>query len=216
MKYISVNYQLSVLKGELKNKVYPISAPFLKIGRMPDNDIVFKEDLVSRYHSRISIKNNTFFIEDLKSKNGTFVNNVRVTRKRLRAGDMITIGSNALLFDTAKKDIFSEKDEVEFTTIKPAKKILKDIADKAVDYSSAEIVEILRSKNEILNAIYELSKSILRISAFETILELTTEAIFNNVTGVDRVYILVKDKETGLTTPVFQKILKGFQQIMIN
>lgn len=203
------DFQLSVLKGELKNKVYPISKPSFKIGRMSDNDIVFKEDLVSRYHSRISIKDKTFFIEDLKSKNGTFVNNVRVTRKKLRAGDMITIGNNALLFDTAQKDIFSEKDDVEFTTIKPAKKILQDIAEKAIDYSSAEIVEILRSKNEILNAIYELSKSILRISAFETILELTTDAIFNNVDGVERVYILVKDRDTGLTTPVLQKNSEG-------
>ena len=209
---VPTKYCLSALKGALKGKEFPLRKALLRIGRMADNDIVLKDDLVSRYHSQISLQGSIVFIEDLKSKNGTFVNNIRVTRKVLHPGDMVTIGNTTLILNAAKTDLFSEEEELECTTIKPAKKILKDIADKAIDYSSAEIVEILKSKNEILNAIYELSKSILRISAFETILELTSGAIFKNVPGVDRVYILVKDKKTGLATPVFHKHSKGISE----
>jgi adenylate cyclase len=134
---------------------------------------------------------------------------VRVSSRRLNAGDRITIGKNVILFDSGQKPFFSESDELEYTTIKPAKTLLKDITDKAIDYSSSEIVEILRSRNEILNAIYQLSKSILRISVFEKILELTAEAIFKNIPAAERVYILIKHTAAGSAVPVFHKTIDG-------
>lgn len=207
------SFTLSVVKGNKKVQVFPIQKLPVKIGRMSDNDIVLKDTMVSRHHASIFMKDRAFFVEDLNSKNGTFVNTVRVGSRKLNVGDRITIGKNTILFDAGKKDIFSREDDLEFTTVKPAKTILKDITEKALDYSSGEIVEILKSRNEILNAIYQLSKSILRISAFETILELTADAIFKNITGAERVYILIKDKETGSVTPVFHRYMEGMSDV---
>jgi len=203
------SFQLTILKGEEKEGTYPIEKLPVTIGRMPDNDIVLKDSPVSRYHAVISLKDRVFFVEDLGSKNGTSVNNERVGSKKLNVGDRITIGEHIILFDAANKAMFSDDGELEFTTIKPAKKILMDIAGKGLDYSSSEIVEILKSRNEILNAIYQLSKSILRVSVFEKILELTADAIFNNIAGVERVYVLIKDTAMGSAIPVFHKTLGG-------
>jgi adenylate cyclase len=203
------SFQLAISKGEKDEKIYPIQKLPIKIGRMSDNDIVLKDNLVSRYHAVISMKNRSFFVEDLKSKNGTFVNNSRVVNRQISVGDMITIGKTTLLFDFSKRAIFSEDNELELTTIKPAKKIINDITNKSLDYSSSEIVEVLKNRNEILHAIYHLSKSILRISVFDTILELTADAIFNNITGVERVYILIKDNTSDSAAPVFRKTLEG-------
>jgi adenylate cyclase len=202
-------FQLTILEGDKKEKIYPIEKLPVKIGRMSDNDIVLKDSLISRYHAVISMKDRAFFIEDLASKNGTFVNNVRISSRKLNAGDRITIGKNIILFDSAQKPVFSDDDELECTTIKPAKTILKDIADKAIDFSSSEVVEILKSRNEILNAIYQLSKSILRISVFEKILELTVDAILKNIPTVERVYILIKKTAAGPAVPVFHKAVDG-------
>ena len=133
------NFYLSVLSGNKKDRVYPIEKLPIKIGRMSDNDIVLKDTMVSRHHASIFMKDRTFFVEDLKSKNGTFVNNVRVGSRKLNVGDRITIGKNIILFEAGEKDIFSREEDVEFTTVKPAKTILKDITDRALDYSSSEI-----------------------------------------------------------------------------
>lgn len=63
-------------------------------GRDPDVEILLNYPGVSRRHARISISDGSATIEDLGSKNGTFVGDQRVEGSRsLRDGDTITIGS---------------------------------------------------------------------------------------------------------------------------
>ncbi|MBI5545317.1 MAG: FHA domain-containing protein [Deltaproteobacteria bacterium] len=52
----------------------------------------------SREHFAILFSQGTFFLEDLKSSNGTFVNEQPVERVRLKSGDKIRIGSQVLVF----------------------------------------------------------------------------------------------------------------------
>ncbi|SCJ31964.1 Probable regulatory protein embR [uncultured Clostridium sp.] len=64
------------------------------IGRMDDNSIILSEPFVSGHHARVYAKNNTLYIEDLKSTNGIYVNEEKVEGKiKLTAGDEIKIGS---------------------------------------------------------------------------------------------------------------------------
>lgn len=64
------------------------------IGRDRDNDIVLDSDSVSRWHAKIEHRDNVFFIMDLQSTNGTFVNDEPepVTTSQLRRGDQVKIG----------------------------------------------------------------------------------------------------------------------------
>ena len=63
-------------------------------GRDPDVEILLNSPGVSRRHARISISAGSAAIEDLGSKNGTFVGDQRVEGSRtLRDGDTITVGS---------------------------------------------------------------------------------------------------------------------------
>lgn len=48
------------------------------IGRDPECDIVLNSKDVSRHHARITWQNNTFYLEDLKSRNRTFLNRKQV------------------------------------------------------------------------------------------------------------------------------------------
>jgi len=68
----------------------------LKIGRLDDNDIVISDTSVSRNHAEISIENeNTFYITDLNSTNGTFVNGNRlIGTKKLEHNDILKVGSS--------------------------------------------------------------------------------------------------------------------------
>ncbi len=71
----------------------------LSIGRQLDNDIVLNHAIVSRHHARIELRGREPWIRDLDSRNGIFVNRLRVREERLRDGDIVTIGPFDLRFD---------------------------------------------------------------------------------------------------------------------
>ena len=75
----------------------------LTIGRKPDNTIVIEDPAISGHHARIVKVQAVFFLEDLKSTNGTAINGKPITRHQLRDADVITIGQHRLVFqeDTA-------------------------------------------------------------------------------------------------------------------
>jgi len=68
------------------------------IGRKPDNALVIEDPAVSGHHARIVKVQAVFFLEDLKSTNGTAINGRPITRHQLRDADVITIGQHRLVF----------------------------------------------------------------------------------------------------------------------
>jgi pSer/pThr/pTyr-binding forkhead associated (FHA) protein len=69
------------------------------IGRLPDNMLVIDNPAVSGQHARILLEGDHYVVEDLRSKNGTFVNEQDVVRARLRNGDVLLVGKHKLVFD---------------------------------------------------------------------------------------------------------------------
>jgi len=62
------------------------------IGRWQDNDVVVDDRWVSRHHARLVRDGDQYRLEDLDSKNGTFVNGQRITRPTVLAdGDQIQV-----------------------------------------------------------------------------------------------------------------------------
>ena len=71
------------------------------IGRGEDNDLVLKTTTVSREHARLTRKEGRWFVEDLGSRNGTFVNTKRIPSHApysLHHADRIDMGSETLVF----------------------------------------------------------------------------------------------------------------------
>lgn len=68
------------------------------IGRKTDNDLMIDDQSISSHHARIIKVQSVYFIEDLKSTNGTSVNEKRIDRHQLRDGDIISIGQHHLIF----------------------------------------------------------------------------------------------------------------------
>jgi diguanylate cyclase (GGDEF)-like protein len=64
----------------------------LTIGRGADNGIVLESDSVSRRHARFETREGTWFVTDLGSTNGTYVNDEQVAEHRLRRADHVKIG----------------------------------------------------------------------------------------------------------------------------
>lgn len=62
------------------------------IGRAPRADFILEAPLVSRLHCRIEAGTDALDVIDLKSTNGTFVNEKRVQKARLLSGDKFRVG----------------------------------------------------------------------------------------------------------------------------
>ncbi len=80
------------LAGSLSVK---LSGDSLIVGRLPCCRVEIPLPTVSSHHCRLARQGSRWYIEDLDSRNGTFVNGRRVRKKRLHVGDEIAIGEFA-------------------------------------------------------------------------------------------------------------------------
>ena len=75
----------------------PFDRPTLRVGRMPENDLVIDNLGVSRFHARLQLEERRVFLEDAGSENGCLVNGERVAgRREIAPGDRISIGKHEL------------------------------------------------------------------------------------------------------------------------
>ncbi|MGD9127211.1 MAG: SpoIIE family protein phosphatase [Planctomycetia bacterium] len=95
---------LRTLQGLQPGQVFTVDGPETVLGRNPDCDIVLEVGAVSRRHARIIAEEKDggpkrFFIEDLKSRNGTYVNEVKVEgRVELNDHDQIQVCDLLFIF----------------------------------------------------------------------------------------------------------------------
>jgi transcriptional regulator with GAF, ATPase, and Fis domain len=83
-------------EGGLDEQVFDQGA--ITIGAMDDNDVIIRDETVSRYHCKIIQEDNAYVLLDLGSTNGTFVNKVRIREAYLRPGCTITCGKTNVQF----------------------------------------------------------------------------------------------------------------------
>ena len=89
---------LQVRQGQARPRRIELHRTVTTIGRGRHNHVVVEGPLASRRHCRIRRQDGEFTLEDLGSANGTFLNGQRVTRERLRSGDVVRVGQTELVF----------------------------------------------------------------------------------------------------------------------
>jgi adenylate cyclase len=92
-------YQLQITPSVGTSRVHALDKPLTKIGRAVHCDVVIQDQLVSREHCLLQIKSEGIFLEDLNSFNGTFCNEERITRSRLKQGDRIRLGLSEIVLE---------------------------------------------------------------------------------------------------------------------
>lgn len=75
-------------------EVHDLREASATIGRDRTCSIVLTHPAVSRKHARITVDDSSFTVEDLKSANGTYVNNTRIERASLKPGDVVRFGAD--------------------------------------------------------------------------------------------------------------------------
>jgi adenylate cyclase len=83
--------RLSVVINGEKNTL-PLTDRALRIGRALDNDIVLNHAIVSRHHAQVELRGRDAWVTDLNSRNGIFVNRLRIKEEQLGDGDVLQVG----------------------------------------------------------------------------------------------------------------------------
>jgi len=86
------------------NNVYPLHMGMNSVGRLPDNDVVIRDECVSRRHCAVVIHHDLRCeLHDVASKNGTVLNGKKIPNPtRIQSGDQITLCNRRLTFHIAE------------------------------------------------------------------------------------------------------------------
>lgn len=134
------------------------------VGRSPDNDIAIDNPAVSGHHCRIGIDGDTYFVEDLNSTNGIYVNDEKTPKSDLKHDDVITVFKHTIKFlDDSSEAV--ELVEAE-TPMLPSEATVMITADKRASLAAAATADtqqkpaIIRVLKRLVDAAeYELDAS---------------------------------------------------------
>lgn len=87
------------------SRVVNLAQDRFTIGRKGGNDLVIDDHTVSGHHAKIVKIQSVYFLEDLKSTNGTALNGKSIERVQLHDADVITIGRHRVIFQDSAPDI---------------------------------------------------------------------------------------------------------------
>lgn len=90
---------LEIIKGSDQGKIFYLDQDEFIVGRNADCDIVVQDLEISRQHLRLFTENRRWFVQDLGSTNGTYVNKLRVDRYMVNQGDKIKAGQTQFRFN---------------------------------------------------------------------------------------------------------------------
>jgi pSer/pThr/pTyr-binding forkhead associated (FHA) protein len=82
----------------INKQIIPLTKPVTTLGRQLENDIVFHEEFLSRFHAEIVHENDKYVLYDKSSTSGTFVNGRKIDRCVLNSGDLISLANIYIMF----------------------------------------------------------------------------------------------------------------------
>jgi serine phosphatase RsbU (regulator of sigma subunit) len=212
MAYLTAN------NGPDAGRRYELKAPLSLVGRHPDCQIHVDVGAVSRQHAQIVREGREFFIEDLKSRNGTFVNDKKVEgRLKLGHGDQLRVCDVAFTFSAelppGSPPITSGGGAK--TAVSPVMGTV--FIDDAEQDSSSTImskldvsshhgrVQLAASPEVKLNALLEITRSLGKALALDEVLPQVLNSLFKIFVQADRGFIVMKTDD-GRLIPMWTKM----------
>jgi two-component system NtrC family sensor kinase len=181
---------------------------FYVLGRHDSCDITLEDKTISRKHARLEIKGDEIFVEDLGSRNGTYVNGQKVVRRQISADDTIVVGKFSIRLEglapgAGKAAPARERrSEATILTTLDAGKIGRgqDIREGEVDPGAA---------TERLSTLYELGQKLCGRLGVADVAGTFLDMLLRVFTKADRAVVLVEDRMSRDLIPVAALDRKG-------
>jgi sigma-B regulation protein RsbU (phosphoserine phosphatase) len=156
---------LQSLKG-LPSEVVPLAKDRLLIGRLPECDLTVPSQAISRAHAAIVREGNSYFIEDLQSRNGTFVNGERVLGRRLlQDRDVVSLGKVVVFEFRATGEVTSAQREPQILSVMDTRSVaaLTLVSPEAKLRALLEIVNCIGGALDLDEALQRILVALFRI-----------------------------------------------------
>ncbi len=198
---------LKVLKGDDPGATIKLRDQQTIFGRHPNCQIVLDDAAVSRQHAQIVQNNDGFYLEDLKSRNGTQLNGVSIgQRMELNESDTIEVGDFVFQFSLDKSLELDPGQRVEIAVVKLSKPAADNESKlSGLDSSSIIATFSLNSSTQMrlgvnpeekLHAILEISNSLRRVLQLDQVLNKILEALFKVFVQADEGVVLIKNPKS--------------------
>jgi putative methionine-R-sulfoxide reductase with GAF domain len=178
-----------IITGSQKDQSFEVEDDTIHIGRAPDNDVQIMDSSVSRKHARILKKGERYFVEDLKSTNGTFFN-----------GDLVNPGIEV----EVKEGLPITVGKVLVSLGQPCSEGVVDAGDDAklppefIDTGAFTVyVDRPRTTAKNLELIYKVSHVLMRSLDLTETFQKILDYLFELLKRIDRGAILLLHEETG-------------------
>lgn len=193
--------KLHILQGPDKGHSFDIDQPIILVGR-GSPDLPLADNTISRKHAEFIREEGHWFLRDLNSANGTYVNGVKVAQKlELNQGDQVRCGTTLMVFGGevsagvigagSSLKIDENGNLVESSIMATAPSM-----DDSVILAAPETSDAVSN----LRLLYELSTTISTIFDRKQLLEKVMDMIFDNLPA-DRGFILLAEEESGELKP---------------
>lgn len=207
---------LKVLTGEDAGKVIPLEEDRIVFGRHPSCAVILEDGAVSRQHAQIVESHSSYYVKDLRSRNGTQVNEADVNEPTLlKENDIVRICEYTYSFhdDSSNGEISEDtayvkpKKPVDKIAIRATANIDVPIdADGADDYDRSSIISRIDARSgsgvrlsvkpEVkLRAILEIGKHLSSVLNIDDVLPSILDAVFQIFPQADQAFVLLKEEQ---------------------
>lgn len=180
--------KIHIMTGPHQGRSYELKGDSVMLGRSPDNSIRVMDRYVSRRHLTILRRGGKYFIKDLRSKNGTFVDGNLVASEKeveVKEGVPIVIGMSVLCIgEECSEDVLSFLNSVGFHR---TGEMPDDIAGQERPLTQKRNMELIKNVSLLLS----------ESSNVRDIARKMLYHIFELLPRIDRGVILLLDTGTG-------------------
>jgi phosphoserine phosphatase RsbU/P len=201
---------LLVNNGPESGRRYDVGTSAMVMGRHPECDVVLNVGAVSRHHAQLVYEGGKYYVEDLNSRNGTFLNEQTISgRVALNHGDRLRICDTTLTFENRlaspgeRSSLFGgapvDDSHSGFTTllVDDDEKTTSSTVMSRLDVS-LKGAQLSASPEAKLRAILEISQSLGRALALDEVLPKILDGLFKIFVQADRGFIVLREEDDRL------------------
>ena len=176
------------------------------IGRHPECGIVVDAGAVSRYHAKIFSQNEQFLVEDLGSRNGTFLNGQLLSKPEvLREGDRIRISEIEFIYHGGEGPGFNDGSAVTFDGANFGIMMVDDqeteqlSSSAKVEFrSSSDGLKMIATPEAKLEALMRINRNLSNALAVDEVLPKVLTSLFDIFPAADRGFVVMVDESSNI------------------